>query len=213
METKKIRHVRKKKLAKVPRIPPPLDVTLHCIQTYRWKRTDSSSQTLSTFPPASTGGVTYLGQCFLSMVTTTTVSFCLVARFRIRRITLWTFPTSTGSTATIEASSTNSSASFADPNLKVTETSTSSDEGARVTMVPPRGSVLSMWQTVTFGSAAFQTISNPSSVLDVEVEQILFDGEGNQTGKSLTGATPGIVFQPILTDGSAVWTPASYNAL
>jgi len=107
---------------------------------------------------------------------------------------------------------------MADPNMKVSDTTASFTDPARVTLVPKSTSPMGMWQTVGSGTAVSMELTCAlGSVLDIELEYILNDISASgivMAGKTITGATAGAVFIPQLNDtGSITWEPsASYKS-
>jgi hypothetical protein len=151
-----------------------------------------SAPTAATTNAPDTISTTDLFNLLLVMITNSTAA-PIIAALRLRRVSMWVCPTTTGVPAygSIEFALSNTPGNTGVKPTVFSDTSMSSATPAFVTAKPQRGSATATWQNrpgnTPTGGAGFQLIHSAQAIIDVTMDIILQNGE---TPPSLLSTTP-----------------------
>ncbi len=153
----------------------------------------------------------------LQMATTTTTGQSLVSAVKLRRVSVWGPPAADliPVTASIEYSvGTNAGNIGSRPQIH-SDTSVGSTRVASVSIAPERNSAAAMWQNrnqnTTGTTGAFFILNGPvNSIVDVDVDMVLLNGEVPSGAASTTGATVGVIYCRPLDGASGTIAPLNW---
>lgn len=135
----------------------------------------------------------------LAVANTTTTASSLISAFRIRRVSIWGPPAADliPVTVSLEYNQTSSAGSVGQRPRLFLDTSVGATEVACVSAKPPPQSAASMWQlysTQASSGGAFILNGPVNSVVDVQMDFILQNGETVIANLATTAATVGRVY-------------------
>jgi len=179
--------------------PPQISSNITLRHVYRFV---SSSGTATVLTPTS---LLCAAGTMGTALNTSVTSF--VASVRINRVTMWTPPASQGATATC---SVNWNGYQNSPDVEMSDTTVSVSRPARVSCVPPRGSLAAFWQTV--GTNTICTLVAPTgTIIDVDLSLILSDDDPGTAASTAvaTAAVGGIYYLSLDPNATHRYVPVS----
>lgn len=181
--------------------PPQFNATIRCSHKFRFKATSAFTDLVIA--------TSDLMSLIVDGLTTTT-SASIFSAFKVKRVSLWGPPASdlVPVTVSLEYANPLSNSGFGARRLLYTDTSVGSTEVAFVTGVPLTGTSAAAWQnvvltTTTTNGASF-TLSGPiNTIIDVDMDLVLQNGESAFTGPVGTALVAGRLYGNSLDGGIA----------
>lgn len=132
------------------------------------------------------------------IATSATTSVFLTDSFRIKRVSMWSWSGTPGTTVDImlKFPDSGNSAGQGGPPCVTMDSSASADCPAYVTLRPPRQSVQNLWQDASATNTApmLSYLSPQLAIMDIEFEFILDDIGVTVAGPAIGGATLGTIY-------------------
>lgn len=154
----------------------------------------------------------------LKMAATSTTAYALFNAVRIKRVSVWAPPASdlVPVTASLEYSIGTGAGNIGNRPRVYSDTSVGSTRVAAVSAAPDKQSAAAMWQlrssSLTTNGAVF-TLNGPlNTIVDVELDAVLQNGETAPGATGATGATAGLIYADYLDNGGLL-TPLSWPVL
>lgn len=162
------------------------------------------------------GSANLLG--LLKMAASATTAYALFNGVRIRRVTLWGPPAAdlVPVTVSLQYSVGTNASNIGNRPRQFSDTSVGATRIASVSAKPDPQSAASMWQlrsSTTISNGAVFVLNGPiNTIVDVELDLVLQNGETAATATTTTGATAGIVYADSLDNGTLL-VPLSWPVL
>jgi len=139
-----------------------------------------------------------LGSLVGIIATSATTSVFLSDSFRLKRVSMWSWTGTPGTTVDIMLKYTDSgnSAGQGGPPCVEMDSSASADSPAYVTLRPPKDSVQNLWQDCAAGNTApiLSYLSPQLAIMDLEFQFIVDDIGVTVAGPAIAGATLGTIY-------------------
>jgi hypothetical protein len=138
-----------------------------------------------------------------------TVAYQLLTAFRLKSVEMWDISATTGATVVCEFPF--ASGTVGGPETKRSVTSLGNSKPAYLRMVPVKGSLQSMWQSVSSTTAfILLSASTTNSVVDIVLECVMQNGQTPvAVSAGVAGATVGTIYLRALDNqGSQIFAPA-----
>jgi len=196
-----------------PLWPPPMVSTIQRRNIARWTFTNSAGTqaSLATVTVANLADI----YCF---ATAANVAYRLWnSAIRLRRVSIWGAPSSTGAATTCSVDFLGVSAGSAGTSQRRTDVATGTAQGPVVHARPPKSTQTGMWQASSSTSSLFAFQCTAGSIVEVE-----FDGTNNEEGQAQQTTTApaagsaGQTYMGSLTTGlpaATGQTPVGFQAL
>jgi hypothetical protein len=172
--------------------PRQFDSNIRMRHTYRFVSTNATVFGISNDD--------ILGAMGTECTVASTSANALFGSFKVHSVEVWSPPANQGGATTC---SVNWAGGVNSPSVEVSDTTVSVSMPAHIFAVPPKGATASFWQ-VSSATALFNISAPPGSVVDVDVEGVLWDEDTGITRKTyaITIGTLGFVYYLAL-DGFA----------
>jgi hypothetical protein len=146
----------------------------------------------------STGGIT--------TVTNSTLTNW-VQSFKIRKIEIWSAPSTQGAASTVSVEWFGFGNS---PSLEVSDTTLSVSRNAHIVAIPPESSLCAFWQKAT-GTGLFSLVLPAGSVFDMELDLILSDNDALYTVPVTTAVLGNVYYLALDHQVSDLIVPVSLH--
>lgn len=160
---------------------------------------NAASQTLTAAQLASVVGI---------IATSATTSVFMSESFRLRKVSMWSWTATIGTTVdiSIKYSDSGNTSGQGGPPCVMNDSSASIDRPAYVTLSPPKTSPMNLWHdsTATNTTSMLTYYSPQQSVMDLEFEFIIDDLGVTVAGPAIAGATLGTIYHHIVATLSPV---------
>jgi hypothetical protein len=189
--------------------PPMHDSTVKLRKTFRF--INGTSAGAVEFPITQTQI-----SDILSVGNTAIVGWRLAAAIRVRKVRIWGMPTA-GSVPTSPSSvsvefNNLGAGNFGSPTARFADTTSSNAYPAYVEAVPPKGSLAASWfpSGATGQFCILNFSANLNTIIDIDLEMTLNNGEAAVATRALTVSTPGKIGVITITDGTVALSAADY---
>jgi len=192
-----------------PQHPPVFDAALSSKHRFRFQ---ASAPLVNTI----IGTANLLG--LLKMAVTATSAQSLLTAVRIKRVAIWGPPAAdlVPVTTSIEYSVGTGAANIGNRPRVFSDTSVGSTRVAAVSISPDPQSAASMWQlrqtTATTNGAVFILNGPANSIVDVDMDVVIQNGETASAAAVTVGATVGVIYADALDNGGLL-VPLSWPVL